>query len=168
MMEITMNAEKKTLMTGKIFGQVAKELGFQGRGVTRYLEYPTYYLLVNHQKSAYSKRCYINVKIVYKELSEKSFSDEDLQNAFKIYSPVPGHVTTRIECFMPDYLPEYKNDLQKLMDACVDDGKMDELKCLLKDALCKVIAFVEKNHDRKTIRKLNDERKFSAMLYKEV
>jgi hypothetical protein len=159
-----MNAEKKTLTTGKIFGQVAKEVGFQGRGVTRYLEYPTYYLLVNHQKSAYGKMFYINVMIVYKELSEKSFSDEDLQNAFKNFSPVPWHVDFRIERCMP----EHKKGLKELMDACVRDEKMDELKCLLKDALCEVIAFVEKNHDRKTIRKLYDERKLSASILKEV
>jgi hypothetical protein len=157
-----MNAEKKTLTTGKIFGQVAKEVGFQGRGVTRYLEYPTYYLLVNHQ--GYNKMFYINVLIVYKELSEKSFSDEDLQNAFKNAKIVPWHVGFRIERCMP----EHKKGLIALMDVCVRDGKMDELKCLLKDALCELIAFVEKNHDRKTIRKLYNERKLSALILKEV
>jgi len=159
-----MNAEKKTLTTGKIFGQVAKEIGFQGRGVTSYLEYPTFYLLVNHQKSSYSKRFYVNVVIVYKEFLEKNLSDEDLQNAFKTYSPVPWHVSARIE----DFMPEHKRELQEILDACVAGEKTDELRDILKDGLREVIAFVEKNHDRKTIRRLNDEKNFFATILKEV
>jgi len=160
-----MNAEKKPLTTGKIFGKVAKEMGLQGRGVTRYREYPTYYLLVNHQKSSYSKRFYINVVIVYKELLERLPNEEELQNAFRTNKTVPWHVNARIEDFMPKH--EGK-ELIEMLDACVDDEKLDELGDILKDGLRKVFAFLEKNHDRKTIRRLNDEKKFFAIIRKEV
>jgi hypothetical protein len=159
----TMAAEQETLTAGKIFGHVTKEAGFRGRGATRYYEYPTYYLLIN-KKPSQRKRFHINIAMVYKELSRKTFSGEELQNAFKDPSPVPRHVDAKIEHFMP----ESKKGLQEIMDACVDDERMDDLKEVIRDALRKVIAFVEKNNDRKTIRKLHNEKKFPARIHKSV
>ncbi|MGB7991810.1 MAG: DUF4304 domain-containing protein [Candidatus Methylophosphatis roskildensis] len=157
-----MNAAKPP-NTRKLFGQIAKELGFQGSGVTRYIEFPTYYLLVNHQGSVYGKCFYVNVAIYYKELLDKPLEDKDITDTFKVHSAVWPHVTFRIEgC------PTVPADLQEHFDHLVKVDRMDDLKEILRDALQKMLAFMRENHDRKTIRRLNDAKQFPAMLLKEV
>ena len=152
------------MTTNKVFGIVAKELGFNGSGITRFIEYPTYYLLINHQKSAYSKSFYLNVGIVDKELLSQHLDGEDIAGAFKARDPTaPIHVDFRIE-----RCPTMPVDLAASMECCVTEERMADLKEILCDALQRLMAFMEKNHDRKTIRKLSDAKQLSAMLLKEV
>ena len=154
----------KVLTTNKVFSSAAVEVGFLGAGNTRYIEYSGFFLLINHQKSSYSKVFYMNVGIIYKELVGRNPSIDEICSAFNFRdSKLPVHVDFRIEGF-----PGAPVDLQKTFDDLVVDGKMDELKILLIDVFHRLIAFVEKNHDRTTIRRLRDEKKLSAMVLKDV
>ncbi len=149
--------------TNKVFGDVAKELGFNGNGVNRFIEYPTYYLIVNHQKSAYSKLFYVNVGIFYKELLSRPLDEKDIADTFKKSASVWPHVNFRIE-----RCPTMPADLADRMECCVKEERMDDLKEILRDAVQRLLAFMEKNHDRKTIRKLSDEKQLAAIVVKEV
>lgn len=154
----------KVLTTNKVFSSAAVEVGFLGAGNTRYIEYPDFFILINHQKSSYSKVFYINVGIIYKELLAESPSVQDVCSSFNFRdSKLPVHVGFRVERF-----PGAPGSLQKTFDDLVANGSMDELKVLLIDVFSRLIEFVEKNHDRATIRRLRDEKKLSAMVLKEV
>lgn len=144
----------KVLTTNKVFSSAAFEVGFLGAGNTRYIEYPDFFILINHQKSSYSGVFYINVGIVYKELLVESPSIQDVCGAFNFRdSKLSMHVDFRLEGF-----PDAPVKLQKTFDDLVVNGDMDELKRLLIDVFSRLIAFVEKNYDRATIRRLRDEK----------
>ncbi|MBV6288839.1 DUF4304 domain-containing protein [Pseudomonas aegrilactucae] len=154
----------KVLTTNKVFSSAATEVGFLGSGSTRYIEYPDFFLLLNHQKSSYSKAFYVNVGIIYKELMGGSPSIEEVCSAFNFRdSKLSVHVDFRLEGF-----PDAPVKLQKTFDDLVVNGDMGELKRLLIDVFSRLIEFVGKNHDRATIRRLRDEKKLSAMVLKEV
>jgi hypothetical protein len=154
---------RKNMTTNKVFGEVAKELNFYGSGLTRYIVFSSYYLLINHQKSSYSKCFYVNIGLIYKDILDNSLSDYEILGAYKVKEPTaPIHVDFRIECF-----PLAPSGLQEKLDYLTRSGKMDELKSLLLKVFRKLIIFVEENYDRKNIRKLQDERKLSAMVMKE-
>ena len=132
--------------------------------MTRFIEFPACYLLINHQKSAYNKCFYINVGLIYKEMLDKKLVADDLAGAFNINNPpAPIHVSFRLDCF-----PSAPPDLQEKFDRLIAEGAMCELKALLLDALQRLLIFIDNHHDRKTIRKLYDEKKLSALILKEV
>lgn len=158
-----MIAERKGIATGKVFGQAAKDEGFKGSGGTRFIEYSDYWLLINHQKSAYSPYFYINVGLFYKEILVRPLSDDDVKSAFKSSAPVWPHVSFRVE-----NCPGMPDNLVNLIDRCVEQDESDKLAELIRDTLLRLLSFMEKNHDRHIIRKLNDAKKFPAMLLKEV
>jgi len=158
-----MTTAPSNLTTGKIFGEVAKSHGFQGTGGTRYIEYPTYYLVLNHQKSSYGKSFYINVALIYKELSDKNFDVENFLKINKKYSSLDYHVHFRIE-----RCPTVNRDLQNLFDTYVKEDRVADLQEPLSEAVGKMIDFLKENHDRKTIRELSDNKKLSALVAKEV
>lgn len=153
----------KSFSTSRIFGQVAISAGFKGSGVTRFIDYPDYWLLVNHQKSSYSTRFYINVAILYKELLTCNFSEDDIKTIYKNNATIWPHVTFRLES-CPALSPSLKEDMDKFVEEQDEDG----LTATLKHGLTALLNFVEHNHGRQNIRKLNDERKLTATLTKEV
>ena len=154
----------KSKTSNKLFSEIADELALSGSGMTRFIECPTYYLLINHQKSVYSKCFYINVGLIYKELLDRNFTADDIGGAFNIKNPTaPVHVVFRIGRF-----PSAPPDLEREFDRLIAEGAMSELKEILMDALKRLLVFIGDNHDRKTIRKLYDEKKLSAGIRKEV
>jgi hypothetical protein len=147
--------------TGAIFGKMAKELGFQGSGVTRYKEYADCYLIVNHQKSAYNRHFYVNVVISYKELLGKQLCEEDFKN---LYKSCDWHVDFRIgRC--PGMVEKYA----ELSNLYVDNEDSEALALLIKQALSRLLDFMDRGHDRKTIRQMKESKQFTQVcLWKEV
>ena len=153
----------KKIQTGKIFGKAAKETGFKGSGVTRYIEFPNYWLIVNHQKSFYSIHFYVNVGLIYKELVNNTITEDVLKNAFKGKTTVFPHVTFRIE-----HCPGIPDDLTVQIGHAVENGQEEILENVLKEALTKLLTFMKKNYSRQDIRKMYEEKKLSALILKEV
>jgi hypothetical protein len=147
--------------TGAIFGKMAKECGFLGSGVTRYREYPDCWLVINHQKSVYNRRFYVNVVITYKEILDKELNDNDFKN---MYKACPWHVDFRIEgC--PGMVKRYT----ELSNLYVKNEDADALALLIKESLSRLLDFMDKGHGRKTIRQMNESRQFTHVsLWKEV
>ncbi|WP_149205926.1 DUF4304 domain-containing protein [Flavobacterium johnsoniae] len=155
--------ENKKIQTGKIFGKAAKETGFKGSGVTRYIEFPNYWLLVNHQKSFYSIHFYANVGLIYKELVDHTITEDELKNAFKGKSAIFPHVKFYIE-----RCPEMPDDLTIQIGRAVENGQEERLENVLKESLTKLLSFFEKNYSRQDIRKMYEDKKLSGFVYKDV
>ncbi|WP_175017208.1 MULTISPECIES: DUF4304 domain-containing protein [Burkholderia] len=151
------------LSTGKVFGQAAKAAGFHGAGVTRFVELTHLWLVVNHQKSAYSKLFYVNVGMFYKELLRVDFGESEIRMAFKQGASVWPHVDFRL-----DDCPGVREDFQVEVGKCVAGRDAQGLEGILSDAFSKLAAFVETSGDRKSIRRLVSEKKLAAMVLKEV
>jgi len=134
-----MIAERKGIAAGKVFGQAAKDGSFKGSGGTRFIEYSDYWLLINHQKSAYNPCFYINVGLFYKELLMHPLNDEDIESAFKSSAPVWPHVSFRVE-----NCPGMPDNLLKLIDRCVEQEASDKLAEVLRDTLFRLLSFMEK------------------------
>ena len=158
-----MSIKTKGFQTGKIFGKAAKEIGFNGLGATRFIEYTNYWLIINHQKSSYSKYFYINVGLLYKEMLADPLTEDEIKNTFKAKVLVFPHVSFRAEC-----CPGIPDNLFAMIDSCVENEQSDELTNNLKEALIILRSFIEKNYHRQTIRKLYNEKKLSALICKEV
>ncbi|WP_175045606.1 DUF4304 domain-containing protein [Burkholderia lata] len=151
------------LSTGKVFGQAAKVAGFHGAGATRFVELPHLWLLINHQKSSYSKSFYVNVGIFYKELLVGNFGESEIKMAFKKSASIWQHVDFRL-----DDCPGVRGDFQAKVDACVAEGDMQGLEQILFDAFSALTEFAGESGDRKSIRRLVSEKKLAAMVLKEV
>lgn len=149
--------------TGKIFGKVAKEMGFLGSGVTRYIEYSDYWLLINHQKSFYSRHFYVKVGLFYKEILSDPISETDLKNAFKGKTDVFPHVT-----FIIEHCHEMPDDLTIKIGRSVENENSEDLTIILKEAFEILLYFMEKNYKRQSIRKLFNEKKLASFIYKDV
>ncbi|KAF1033809.1 MAG: hypothetical protein GAK33_06154 [Burkholderia lata] len=149
--------------TGKVFGQAAKAAGFHGTGVTRFIELTHLWLVINHQKSSYSKLFYVNVGIFYKELLTEGFRESEIKMEFKKGASAWPHVDFRMEgC------PSVRGDFQAEVDKCVAERDVQGLEEVLSRAFSRLMEFVEKSGDRKSIRRLVNEKKLAAMVLKEV
>ncbi len=149
--------------TGKVFGQAAVAAGFQGAGVTRFIELTDLWLVINHQKSSYSKLFYVNVGIFYKELLAGDFREPEMKMVFKKGASVWPHVDFRM-----GGCPGVRGDFQAEVDKCVAERDAPRLEGILFDAFSGITEFVEKSGDRKSIRRLVTEKKLAAMVLKEV
>jgi len=67
----------------KIFATVSKQLGFKGCSSTFFIEYESYFLVINYQKSSYGNRFYINSGITYKKLLNSDSTEADPTTAYK-------------------------------------------------------------------------------------
>jgi len=154
----------KSKTSNKLFSEIADDFALSGVGTSRFIEFSSCYLLINHQKSSYSKSFFINVGIIYKELLGRNLTANELSDALNLKNPsIPVHVYFRLESF-----PSAPPDLQEKFDHLISEGSINELKEVMIDALNKLFIFIENNHDRKTIRKLFNEKKLSASIRKEV
>lgn len=144
----------------KVFGDVARDLGFSGKGDTRYIEYPSHYVAINFQRSVYGKSFYVNVAILYKELLQNSLTEAEIAEIIKSGFP---HVGFRLES-----CPGNPPDLQDQMDRCVSEEQMNDLPSLLREATKQVVSFLNQNYDRKTIRRLTEAKQLNALVLKEV
>ena len=157
-------AMTKIKTSNKLFTEIADELAFSGKGATRFIEFSSYYLLINHQKSTYNKCFYINIGLIYKEILGRSLTAEDIVGAFSVKSPtIPIHVSFRLNRF-----PSAPPDLQEKLDKLIMNDSILELKNLLLDVFKRLLTFIKNSHDRRTIRKLYEEKKLSASILKEV
>lgn len=154
---------EEALSTAKVFGEIAKGFGFQGAGATRFIEYPNYWLLVNHQKSTHNNFFYVNVGLYFKEMLRSPLEQQDIKDAFKAQGGVDIHVQWRVE-----RTPGMPPDLVERINRSVDGERTDDLRLVLSEAFKHLLAFLAQNHDRHTIRKLNDAKQFPAILLKEV
>ncbi|MFG0632824.1 DUF4304 domain-containing protein [Pseudomonas sp. xss_2] len=155
---------KKSVTTNKIFNSTSVQLGFQGDGATRFIEEADYYLLINHQKSAYNKTFYINVGVIYKELLCTRPSAQELNGAFNVKNPTTEiHVDFRLDDF-----PGASQNLQETFDSLVKQHELESIANVLMDNLKKLLSFMQKNYARDNIKSLRDQNKLSAMILKEV
>lgn len=144
----------------KVFGDLANDFGFSGKGDTRYMEYPTHYVAINFQRSVYGKSFYVNVAILYKELLQNPVTETEIAEIVKSGFP---HVGFRFE-----QCPGNQRDLQEQLDKCVSEERMDDLAVLLRNATKQVVSFLEQNYDRETIRRLRETKQLNALVLKEV
>ncbi|KMN08042.1 DUF4304 domain-containing protein [Pseudomonas helleri] len=147
----------------KIFGTVSKQLGFKGCGSTLFIEYESYFLTVNLQKSSHGEGFYINVAITYKQLLDSNTTELGSTTTYKkCLSTLPSHVDFRAENI--PQAPYTQNDFDKL----ASHKDSNTIKDCLQKALEAVIDFTHKNHDRSTIRKLKEANIFPAIIMKSV
>ncbi|RBL79580.1 hypothetical protein DDE05_56945 [Streptomyces cavourensis] len=150
-------------LTSKMFGAAAMSVGFCGTRVTRSIEYDDYWLLINHQKSQYSKFFYINVCMVYKGLIFPGFTEQDAWNLYKKDAGWFPHVAFRLE-----NCPGVPTSLMEDIDRSVECQDEQRLKEILVSGLRMLLNFMEDHHSRESIRRLSNEKKLSAIVCKEV
>ena len=147
----------------KIFATVSKQIGFKGCGSTFFIEYESYFLTVNFQKSSQGEGFYINAAITYKQLLDSLSTETGSTTTYKkCSSTLPSHVDFRVENI--PQAPYTQNDFDKLATHKDPNTTKD---CLQK-ALEAVIDFTHKNHDRSTIRKLKETNILPAIIMKSV
>ena len=149
--------------TSQIFKKAAKETGFNCAGITYFIEYMDYWLLINHQKSFYSKHFYINVGLFYKEFLTEPLNTDILKKAFKPKTDTYPHVLFRIE-----HCPGMPEDLTISIGRSVENEQSEKLFEILQETFMLLISFLNENNDRESIRKLYNDKKLSAMILKEV
>ncbi len=92
-----------------------------------------------------------------------TITEDVLKNAFKGKTTVFPHVSFRIE-----HCPGMPDDLTIQIGCAVENGQEEKLENVLKEALTKLLSFMEKNYSRQDIRKMYEEKKLSALIHKEV
>ena len=136
-----MNDQGSKKTVGAIFKKIVKQMGFSGSGITVYKEYDTYYLFVNYQKSSFGKQFYINVAWIFKDMLEKSLTDDEKKNMWKNDSVWP-HVDTRIED-----IPGNDGNLQSVFDRFIKEDRSLELEPLITKSIENAVKFAETYHD---------------------
>lgn len=160
-----MSMPSQNVNTGKIFGAAAKDAGFLGNTVTRYRDHDKFLLVINHQKSAFGRRFYLNVGLYFREMLDEPLDETAIRGAFKVHTTTPlPHVSWRIE--MTPGMPA--DVTQEHLDSLVVQNDVDQLRKTLSLALGALLTFVAAHADRKALRQLSDARLFNAMILKEV
>ncbi|WP_137926308.1 DUF4304 domain-containing protein [Cupriavidus sp. 2SB] len=154
---------KKPFSTSGAFGNAAKKAGFNGAGNTRFIEYSSYWVIINRQKSAYGKQFYVNVGILFKELLEYPLSVGNIGMVLKMKSSIEPHARWRIE-----RSPGMPSDIVERINRSIEGEQMNELELALFETFSSLLAFLSQNHNRSTIRKLHSEGQLPAILLKEV
>lgn len=153
------------IRSATIFGRCAKQAGFAGTTATRYRQLGDVVLVLNHQGSRLGRGFYVNLGLYFPDLLAQPLSPDEVENAFKHRAITPHpHVSWRIEN-TPDlrrpFTQEYLDALLKAEDAIgIED--------LLNEALADTLDFVTSQVTRESVRRLYQQRRFSAIILKDV
>ncbi|EMF60467.1 Hypothetical protein EPM1_1270 [Stenotrophomonas maltophilia EPM1] len=120
---------------------------------------------MNHQRASESRGFYVNAGLYFPELLEHPLAPDDLETAFRYRSSIPTpHVDWRIEETPGLRRAFIQQDLEDLLQA----GNRDGLKGLLLDALADVAGFAATHGNRESVRRLNRDGRFRAIIRREV
>jgi len=154
-----------SIRSATIFGRCAKRAGFAGTTATRYRQLGDVILALNHQGSRLGRGFYVNLGLYFPDILAQPLSPDELENAFKQRSTTPHpHVLWRIENtpgLRQPFTQEYLDALLKAEDAI-------GIEELLNGALTDTLDFVASQVTRESVRHLYQERRFSAIILKEV
>lgn len=148
-----------------IFSSCARKTGFVGTTTTRYQLLDGASLVVNHQAASHDRGFYVNVGIYFAELLEHPLEPCDLEKAFRYCSSIPTpHVDWRIE----DTPGLRRSFIQQDLDDLLAAGDREQLQALLLGALADVAGFVAAHGNRASVRRMQQEGHFRAIIRKEV
>lgn len=153
------------MKSSTVFSKCARKTGFSGTSTTRYRLLDAALLVVNHQRASENRGFYVNAGLYFPELLAYPLAPDDLETAFRYRSSIPTpHVDWRIEETPGLRRAFIQQDLDDLLEA----GNRDGMKCLLLDALADVAGFAATHGNRESVRRLNQDGKFRAIIRREV
>jgi len=153
------------MKSSTVFSKCARKTGFAGTSTTRYRLLDDALLVVNHQRASESRGFYVNAGLYFPELLEHPLAPSDLESAFRYHSSIPTpHVDWRIEETPGLRRAFIQQDLDDLLAA----GNRDALQCLLLDALGDVLGFAATHGNRQSVRRMQQDGSFRAIIRKEV
>ena len=153
------------MKSSTVFSKCARKTGFAGTTTTRYRLLDDALLVVNHQRASESRGFYVNAGLYFPELLEHPLAPDDLETAFRYRSSIPTpHVDWRIEETPGLRQAFIQQDLDDLLEA----GNRDAMKGLLLGALADVASFATTHGDRESVRRLNQDGSFRAIIRREV
>ncbi|HEL4244307.1 DUF4304 domain-containing protein [Stenotrophomonas maltophilia] len=153
------------MKSATVFSRCARKTGFAGTTTTRYRLLEGVLLVVNHQRASEHRGFYVNAGLYFPELLEHPLAPCDLETAFRYRSSIPTpHVDWRIEETPGLRRAFIQQDLDDLLEA----GDRDALKGLLLGALADVAGFAAVHGNRESVRRLNRDGSFRALIRREV
>lgn len=153
------------MKSATVFSRCARKTGFAGTTTTRYRLLDGASLVVNHQAATLGRGFYINAGLYFAELLEQPLEPCDLETAFRYRTSIPTpHVDWRIEETPGLRRAFTQQDLAALLAA----GNRKALKYLLLDAFRDVLRFVATHGNRESVRRVQQEGRFRAIIRKEV
>ncbi|MBH1644393.1 DUF4304 domain-containing protein [Stenotrophomonas maltophilia] len=153
------------MKSAPVVRKCARKPGYAGTTTTRYRLLDDALLVVNHQRASESRGFYVNAGLYFPELLVHPLTPDDLETAFRYRSSIPTpHVDWRIEETPGLRRAFTQQDLHDLLDA----GDRNAMKRLLLNALADVAGFAATHGNRASVRRMQQEGRFRAIIRKEV
>ncbi|MBA0445988.1 DUF4304 domain-containing protein [Stenotrophomonas maltophilia] len=153
------------MKSATVFSRCARKTGFAGTTTTRYRLLDGASLVVNHQAASHGRGFYVNAGLYFAELLEHPLEPCDLEKAFRYRTSIPTpHVDWRIEETPGLRRVFTQQDLHDLLEA----GDRNAMKRLLLGALADVAGFAAIHGNRESVRRMQQEGRFRAIIRKDV